>query len=246
MLRKFRDKDGKLSLIFILQKIYIKAVFEVKDISVIRLIRYLSFIVKIVFKKGLIFSVRKRSPQLRDGTPIPWVTHSFLDYVSRLNLKNMKMIEFGSGNSTIFFAKRVRDLVSYEHDLTYISLLRNQYNYRGKIIHVDHQYAGVLSDFEADIVFIDGLDRNGLLKTLLKFISSNSQNIPQIVMIDNPDFIDQNILSELVNSGFMRIDFYGFVSANFNEGISSLFFSKMVKRELFESSSFETYVSLFN
>ena len=77
------------------------------------------------------------------------------------------MAEFGSGNSTVFFAKLVKSLVSYEPDLGFITYLRDTHNYQGEIIHVDHRYGGQPENFDKDIIFIDGLDRDALLATLL-------------------------------------------------------------------------------
>ena len=46
-----------------------------------------------------------RSPVDQFGDPIPWVTYSFIDFISgRLN-KQHAIFEFGSGNSTFFYAK---------------------------------------------------------------------------------------------------------------------------------------------
>lgn len=245
MLRKFRDLNGNFRIPFIVKKFRIKVLFEMKDIEIVRFIRYFYFAFRMVLTKGLIKSVKERSPVLRDGTPIPWVTHGFIDYVSRLNMKNMSMVEFGSGNSTLFFVKLVRSIVSYEHDEKYISHLRDQHGYMGEIVHVDHRYGGTPDDFRADIVFIDGLDRNRLLENLLRVINSDSIQVPSIIMIDNPDFVNQNLLGELIVSGFIRIDFYGLVSGNFEDGVSSLFLSKEVENQVFENLSSGNYHSRF-
>src|SRR5690606_34829880 len=51
-----------------------------------------------------------------NNQPIPWFTYSFIDFLEgRLN-KNLSIFEYGSGNSTRYFAERVRHISSLEHD----------------------------------------------------------------------------------------------------------------------------------
>ena len=50
------------------------------------------------------------------GEALPWVTYSFIDFIKdRLN-KQQRVFEYGSGSSTLFYAKRVAKVVSVEHD----------------------------------------------------------------------------------------------------------------------------------
>ena|SRR5690554_1347836 len=51
-----------------------------------------------------------------ENEPIPWLTYSFIDFLeNRLN-KEQSVFEFGSGNSTRYFAKKVNHISSLEHD----------------------------------------------------------------------------------------------------------------------------------
>jgi hypothetical protein len=54
-----------------------------------------------------------RSP-LDDG--IPWLTYRAVAWLRRTLGREMKVFEYGSGGSTIFFAGRVNAVVSVEHD----------------------------------------------------------------------------------------------------------------------------------
>ena len=40
------------------------------------------------------------------GEPIPWFTYPSIQYLSQLDLHAMSILEWGIGNSTLFFAKR--------------------------------------------------------------------------------------------------------------------------------------------
>ena len=55
----------------------------------------------------------------REMTPLPWFTYSAIDFIKERLDKNIDILEFGSGNSTLFFAERVHKIVSIEHNEIY-------------------------------------------------------------------------------------------------------------------------------
>ncbi len=65
---------------------------------------------------GWFKTYQSRSPVDENGNPIPWVTYSFIDFIKdRINSQHT-VFEFGSGNSTFFYAKLAGKVVSVEHD----------------------------------------------------------------------------------------------------------------------------------
>lgn len=65
---------------------------------------------------GLIKS--KNTPQ------IPWLNFSAINFLESWLKKDMKVFEFGSGSSTLFFAKRTETVVSIEHDPTWYDKMK--------------------------------------------------------------------------------------------------------------------------
>lgn len=47
---------------------------------------------------------------------IPWITFSAIDYLDKHLNQKMKIFEYGGGGSTLFFASRVGELVTIEHN----------------------------------------------------------------------------------------------------------------------------------
>ncbi len=47
---------------------------------------------------------------------LPWITYAGIDFLNRVLAPDMRVFEWGVGGSTLFFARRVRNLVSVEHD----------------------------------------------------------------------------------------------------------------------------------
>ncbi|MCS4114594.1 protein-L-isoaspartate O-methyltransferase [Salinibacter ruber] len=57
---------------------------------------------------------------------IPWLTFPVVDYLERFLEPEMRVFEYGSGGSTVFFARRVQEVVSIEHDSEWLGKLRNR------------------------------------------------------------------------------------------------------------------------
>jgi hypothetical protein len=54
----------------------------------------------------------------------PWITFAAAYFLDSLTLENFRILEFGSGASTIYFSKRAKSVVSIEHDDQWISMTR--------------------------------------------------------------------------------------------------------------------------
>jgi hypothetical protein len=53
----------------------------------------------------------------------PLLTNTFLKFFTKLDLANETYLEIGSGNSTIFFSKIFKNVISFEDDLTWFNHL---------------------------------------------------------------------------------------------------------------------------
>ena len=50
------------------------------------------------------------------GEPIPWITYPAIEFLSRHLPKNVRVFEYGCGNSTYWWAERAASVISIEHD----------------------------------------------------------------------------------------------------------------------------------
>jgi hypothetical protein len=53
----------------------------------------------------------------------PWITFPALDYLNKLSLKDLTILEFGSGASTIYFSNRSKKVISFEFNSAYYSVI---------------------------------------------------------------------------------------------------------------------------
>jgi SAM-dependent methyltransferase len=102
---------------------------------------------------------------------LPWMSYGVIDYLGGALRPHQAVFEFGSGGSSLFFARRVKRVVSVEHDATWHRLVTAAANQRG-ITNLDCQfhpidpakpetypslsYFQTLSVGEFDIVVVDG------------------------------------------------------------------------------------------
>lgn len=59
-------------------------------------------------------SLRAERTPLRDG--LPWITYDATRYLSKIVTPESRVFEYSSGGSTIYFAKKAKEVISVEHD----------------------------------------------------------------------------------------------------------------------------------
>lgn len=61
-----------------------------------------------------------------NNNPIPWYTYPSIEYLSNLDFSNKRVLEWGSGNSSLFWAKRAKEVVSIENDQTWFDMINSK------------------------------------------------------------------------------------------------------------------------
>lgn len=60
----------------------------------------------------------------RDGKPLPWFTYGAIAFLEKELTPDLAMFEYGGGQSSLYWAARLRRLVSIDHDLAFAALIR--------------------------------------------------------------------------------------------------------------------------
>lgn len=160
------------------------------------------------------------------GNPLPWVTYSFIDFIkSRLN-KNLTIFEYGSGNSTLFYAKRVKKVVSVEHDEAWFNKIVKEKATNAEMIFTHLEKGGEYSkkasslDQKFDIVIVDGRDRVNCCKNSINALSENGV----IVLDDSERPIYEEARTFLTENGFKELPFTGISPGLFYNKATSIFY----------------------
>lgn len=94
---------------------------------------------------GWIDSWIMKKPINKDKAPLPWVTYSFIDFIEKRLSKKMNLFEYGSGNSTLYYANKVCSITSVEHDKDWFNKISDSMPNNSKLIYQDFVYGGEYS-----------------------------------------------------------------------------------------------------
>ena len=165
---------------------------------------------------GWVKTCRVREPVTREGYPLPWMTYPAIRFLEGRLSKSMTVFEFGSGNSTLWWAERVERVDSCEHDAQWYARTQERLPRNASVTHrsldTDGNYCRAAEAMRRknDIVVIDGRDRVNCAKQSLGVLK------PAGVLIwdnsDRPEF--EEGLQLLTRQGFRSLDFEGLGPVN--------------------------------
>jgi hypothetical protein len=107
----------KKSAISVATKLFPEATFKLKALSL--LFSDQSFF----YTTGWFESLKKNKPVTQDGSPIPWMNYAVISLLDKALPYECAVFEFGSGQSTVFFAQKCNSVTSLEHDVDWYDLI---------------------------------------------------------------------------------------------------------------------------
>jgi predicted O-methyltransferase YrrM len=153
---------------------------------------------------------------------VPWQTPDSIRLLDRICLLNHKVLEIGTGGSTLFYARRCQCVTAIETNREWYQIIQKVLKERS-ITNVDYFYIDNQEEIEDtlkslkknfDIISVDsvhGYDRSAFLRTLLK-----TQHMVSTLVLDNyadktlfPEHHDKSIeeLNRLCGRGWKGFDF---------------------------------------
>lgn len=154
------------------------------------------------------------------GDPIPWYTYPAIEYIKQLDFSEKEVFEYGSGNSSLFWAKRARHITSIEHDSKWFEQISksNLRNLDVKLLEDKDDYINSIDVHDnLDVIIIDGIYRKECAEKALTKLGKGG-----MIILDNSDkYI--NVPKVLRESGLIQIDMSGFGPINFYTWTTSLF-----------------------
>ena len=160
------------------------------------------------------------------GAPLPWITYPAIEFISRRVSPDMSVFEYGSGNGTLWWSTRCRDVLSVEHDAAWVKTLLDRIPENVLLHHIELDYGGEYSrkigEFECrfDVVVIDGRDRVNCARHCVPALKSSG-----IIVFDDterPAYAEG--VAILLRSGFRKIEFVGLSPAANTKSETSIFY----------------------
>jgi len=178
---------------------------------------------------------QNHSTSLLDGKLIPWLSYPFLFELSNWKLSQVQVLEFGSGASSIYFARHAQSVVSYEFESRYAeSVMRpvlalhpnltlhsaNEYSFLDMLATKSESLSSLISEIEkSEVILIDGGPRNEIAGIIARKAVRDA-----IVVFDNTDLEDWSLGRKLLREGgFTEIPYHGLGNLNPYSWTTSLF-----------------------
>jgi hypothetical protein len=165
-------------------------------------------------------SIRDWDCKDSDGNPIPWYTYPAIEYLNHLDLSGLDVFEFGSGNSTLWWAKKAKSVFSVEDDPLWFARVKNKINTDNIFYDIKaekHLYLANLNK-RYDITIIDGKYRPECADHYLNFIDGGF-----MLIFDNSDWYPEVIDKIRQSLKWVEIDFHGFGPINMYTWTTSIF-----------------------
>ncbi|RRB02047.1 class I SAM-dependent methyltransferase [Larkinella rosea] len=162
----------------------------------------------------------------KDANPIPWYSYPAIEFIKQLDLSNKTVFEYGSGNSTLFWASRCMRVVAVEDDPKWFDTIKSKLppNVEYLMAADKETYLNAIGNYADpfDIIIIDGSHRLECTQAALNRLSPTG-----FFILDNSDWhpISSKHLRELDR---IEIDFSGFNPINGYTTTTSLYLSRQV------------------
>jgi hypothetical protein len=148
------------------------------------------------------------------GAPIPWYTYPAIDFLTQRRFEGKNVLEFGGGQSTLWWSARARSVLTVEEDAEWHERLRSRVGGNVSLHHipVDHatrSVASVKNVLDAqpnrafDVIVVDGHLRQEVTALAFDYLAQDGAMI-----LDNSE--GYGFYEEIKGRDCRRIDFFGF------------------------------------
>lgn len=161
----------------------------------------------------------------KNNNPIPWTTYPFIDFINEININNLSVFEYGSGNSTLYWSKRVKKVDSLEHNKEWYEIL-NKNKPNNVSLHLVQDNKDVYPAFiktlntKYDMIFVDAIFRNECVEFAINNLTENG-----ILILDDserPEYLTGIKLLE--ENNFKKLNFWGIAPSILFKKCTTIFY----------------------
>jgi len=170
-----------------------------------------------------------------EGDPIPWYTYPAIEQLAKWDFSQADVLEYGCGNSTIWWSTRAHSVTSIESDPEWFERIKSQLPSNCSIaLHPiekgpnlseqTRRYVGAIDQLgKFDVIVIDGVPNDRMRLECTK--RALSHLLPGgMIIVDNSDWLPLSC-REIRDAGLFEIDFCGLSPLNDYAGATSMFFT---------------------
>lgn len=180
---------------------------------------------------GYMQSIAYEKPLDNNNQPILWMNYNVVNFLKERLTKEMNLFEYGSGFSTQFYARKVSDVVSIEHDKMWFSIISEHLprncvirykTYSSKQRGGEYSKAILDDDIKYSVVIIDGRDRVNCLKNSILSLKEDGV----CILDDSSRENYKDAFKFMEKNGFKNITFSGLQSTGLKENATTVFYRK--------------------
>jgi hypothetical protein len=174
---------------------------------------------------GWIESIKRGYPCRTDGSELPWINYPVIQLLENRIKNDLRVFEYGSGYSTLFFARLANTVVSVENDHTWFDYMKARIPGNVTLLYrkkdKDGMYCRSISENRGDydLVLVDGKDRENCVKQAFEFLSARG-----VILLDDserPQYAES--IGLLKGKGFRALTLEGLKPTG-DESVSTTFF----------------------
>ena len=180
------------------------------------------------FNYGHLRSARVYQSLDADGEPVPWYTYPAIEFLKQFDFSDIRVFEYGAGNSTLFWSRRAREVVSVEDEEGWFEQMRSRLPANCTLVHEPdlHRYVDVINHHEGgfDIIVVDGPGR-GFTRMKCARAALRHLRPGGLVILDNSDWLPETaaVLREV---DLLEVDMSGFAPIAAQTQTTSFFFHR--------------------
>jgi hypothetical protein len=165
------------------------------------------------YQTGFFLSCFKKAAVSKDGKALPWYTYPSIDFLKYRAYEDKVVLEFGGGQSTLWWAERAKHVVTIEGDPEWYGRIKHTMPDNVDLSCVSmrdrdtnaYEVEEVLASrpfSHYDVVVIDGLYREEMVDIACRLVAADG-----IIVCDNSEGYE--IYDRFKERGLNRLDFYG-------------------------------------
>ena len=150
----------------------------------------------------------------QSGEPLPWYTYPTIDFLTQRNFKDRNVLEFGGGQSTLWWSGRARSVLTIEEDAEWYERLRSKIRKNVTLLHIPaddrtHAIERIRKAIDGnavhkfDVIVVDGHFREQLTILAFEYLAKDG-----VIILDDSDGYQFFELTKDLNC--RRVDFFGF------------------------------------
>ncbi|MDA7705359.1 hypothetical protein N8772_02655 [Rickettsiales bacterium] len=165
----------------------------------------------------------EQKPIDNNGDPQFWFNYPFISFLEQKLSQNLEIFEYGSGHSTLKFAKNCKNITSIDNNIDWhLYLKKIQPKNATLILQQDLDlYPLEITKFDKkyDIIVIDGKRRNACSKLAVNYLKNDG-----IIIFDNLEKGYQKSVDLFLANDFKLLEFTGIAPLKNSATITGIFY----------------------